>query len=55
MFGEITPAMARAVGESRARKFLIPVNKCEIIVVGATDLTYSEYVKLAADAISLCP
>jgi hypothetical protein len=53
MYGEITPAMARAVGESRAKKFLIPVNKCDLIVVSASDLNYSECVRLAADAICL--
>ena len=28
MFGELTPAMANAVSESRAVKVLIPLNKC---------------------------
>ena len=51
MFGEITPAIARTVAESRAKKFLIPVNKCDVIIVGASDLSYSEYVKLAANAV----
>jgi hypothetical protein len=30
MLGEITPAMARAVGQSRAKKILIPVNRCNV-------------------------
>jgi hypothetical protein len=52
MFGEITPAMARAVGESRAKKFLIPVDKCNVTVIGTPKLPYSEYVKLAADIVA---
>ncbi|MDR0648181.1 MAG: DUF3842 family protein [Synergistaceae bacterium] len=52
MFGEITPAMAKAVGESRAKKFLIPVDKCNVAVVGTPALPYSEFVKLAADAVA---
>jgi hypothetical protein len=51
MFGEITPVIARAVGESRARKILIPVDKCNVSVVGAPALNYSEFVRLAADAV----
>jgi hypothetical protein len=52
MFGEVTPAMARAVGESRAKKFLIPVDKCNVAIIGTPDLPYSEFVKLAADIVA---
>lgn len=34
MLGELTPAMARAVAESPARKILIPLNRCNLYVVG---------------------
>lgn len=34
MLGEVTPAMAVAVGQSRARKILIPINHCNNFVVG---------------------
>ncbi len=34
LYGEVTPAMAVAVGQSRARRILIPVNHCENIVAG---------------------
>ena len=33
MLGEITPAMAQAVGQSRAKRILIPVNLCDNIIV----------------------
>lgn len=34
MLGEVTPAMARAIAESPARKVLIPLGRCNIEVVG---------------------
>ena len=41
LFGEITPKMAKAVGQSRARRLLIPVNLCSNIVIGVTNLSIS--------------
>lgn len=37
MLGEITPRMAVAVGQSAARKLLLPVNTCGNVVVGVAD------------------
>lgn len=48
MLGEITPAMAAAVGRSRAEKLLLPVNMCGARVVGVKPATFTE---LAADAV----
>ena len=42
LLGEITPAMAEAIGRSRAYKILIPVNRCNHYVVGCEDLTLTE-------------
>ena len=39
LYGEVTPAMAVAIGQSRAKRILIPVNHCENIVVGVRDLS----------------
>mgnify|MGYP000445035938 FL=1 len=39
MFGELTPAMANAVSESRAVKVLIPLNKCGLRVAGVSSDT----------------
>ena len=39
MFGEVTPAMAMAVGQSNAKRLLIPVNHCDNIIVGVSDLS----------------
>ena len=35
----LVPAMAVAVGQSRAARVLIPVNRCETLVAGVTDDT----------------
>lgn len=34
MLGELTPAMATAIGDSPALKILIPLNRCNIEIVG---------------------
>ncbi|MBR0081600.1 MAG: DUF3842 family protein [Clostridia bacterium] len=39
LLGEITPQMAVAVGQSPAKKLLIPTGQCNNIVVGANDLS----------------
>ena len=41
LLGEITPAMAAAVGRSRAVKLLLPLNQCNTIVVGTRALSVS--------------
>ena len=48
--GEISPAIAVAVGQSRAQKLLLPVNQCNNIVVGTQRLTLS---KLMDEAVKL--
>ncbi len=37
MLGEVTPLMARAIAESPAKKILIPLNRCNIQVVGVNN------------------
>ena len=50
LMGEITPTMAVAVGQSGAKKLLLPVNQCSNIVVGTQDLTLS---RLMDEAVEL--
>ncbi len=38
MMGELTPAMAEAIGGSDAYKILLPVNRCNIHVVSVEDM-----------------
>ena len=49
LMGEITPAMAEAVGRSDAVKLLLPVNLCSIRVVGMPALSFA---KLTAEAVT---
>ena len=44
LYGEITPAMAVAVGQSSAKRILIPVNHCDNIIVGVPDLTLGKLI-----------
>lgn len=48
LLGEVTPEMAKAVGQSGATRILIPVNKCETVVAGVPETPVSE---LIADAV----
>lgn len=43
LLGEITPAIAAAVGSSPAYKILIPVNRCNHRIVGCQEAPLSEY------------
>jgi len=54
MLGEITPAMALAVGRSRARKFFIPINHCNNFVVGVTAQSLSRQVQELVAQIGVC-
>jgi hypothetical protein len=45
LYGEITPKMAIAVGQSKAKKILIPINKCDNIIVGVNDLSLTVMIK----------
>ena len=49
LLGEVTPAMAVAVGQADAARILIPMNKCENMVAGISNLTTSVLIQ---DAIS---
>ena len=52
LLGEVTPRMAAAVGQSRARKVLIPVDQCGNRVVGVpAGTTTAQLVALAVEAI----
>lgn len=53
MLGEITPKMALAVGQSSAKRILIPVNLCDNIIVGVSDTSMSKNVQNAADALEM--
>ena len=52
LMGEVTPAMAVAVGQSDAARILIPVNKCENMVAGVSNLPTSVLIQDAISKIS---
>ena len=39
LWGEITPQMAVAVGQADAVRILLPINKCDNLVAGISDLS----------------
>jgi len=51
LLGEMTPNAALAVGQSEAVKILIPVSKCDNIVVGVKDTPLSSMIAEAAERI----
>ena len=44
MLGELTPAMARAVAESPAKKVLLPLNRCNVYVAGIANIPLLHYI-----------
>lgn len=55
LLGEITPAMAVAVGQSKAVKLLLPVSHCNNQVIGVKDLTMAELIKETVERLkTLC-
>lgn len=52
LLGEITPAMAVAVGQSSAKKVLLPVNQCSNLVAGVPPLTLKELMDKAVELLS---
>lgn len=51
LWGEVTPSMARAIGESKAKKILLPMNKCNTFVVGVKELNLTDYVALVVEEV----
>ena len=51
LFGEITPVMAAAVGQSPAKRVLIPFNHCDNILVGVPNTSVSALLQEAVDVV----
>lgn len=51
LLGEITEKMAAAVGRSPAQKILLPVNKCNNIIVGVKGMSTSDLIAEAIEKI----
>lgn len=51
LYGEISPKMAVAIGQSKALKLLLPVSHCNNQVVGLKSLTMNEMVAEAVNQL----
>jgi len=51
MLGELTPAMAGAIGGSHTYKVLLPINRCHIHVVSVEEAPLSVHIENAVSAI----
>lgn len=53
LLGEITPAMAVAIGSSKAHKILVPVSQhCRHTVVGCSEHSLSGYIRLVVEQVT---
>lgn len=50
LYGEVTPKMAKAIGQADGKKVLIPINHCDNIIAGVPDLSVS---RLTESALSI--
>ncbi len=51
LYGEITPAMALAIGQSPAMKLLLPVSHCNNQVIGVANLSMNEMVRITVERL----
>ncbi len=51
LLGEVTPKMALAVAQSRAKRILIPFNHCDNIIVGISDFSTAALIQNAIEEI----
>ena len=52
MAGEVTPAMAAAVGQSLAKRVLIPFSHCDNIVAGVPELSTGALIQSAVRSLT---
>jgi len=52
LLGEITPAIANAVAQSRATRILIPLNRCKTLIAGVNNLSTGFLVQSVLDELS---
>ena len=44
LLGELTPLMAKAIAESPAKKILIPLNRCHVMIAGIENKSLPHYI-----------
>ncbi len=52
MLGEITPAMAAAVGQSGAKRILVPMNLCDNTIIGVMEQPIGQSVQAVVRAVA---
>ena len=51
LLGEVTPAMATAVGQSGAARILLPSDKCETLIAGIGGQSMADLIRDAMDKL----
>ena len=51
MMGELTPAMAAAIGGSHTHKILLPVNRCHIHIVSVAEQSLGSHIDNLVEAL----
>ena len=51
LLGELTPTMAKAIAESLAKKVLIPLSKCNVVITGTANKPLPHYIDDAIEII----
>jgi hypothetical protein len=51
LLGEITTGMAAAVGQSNAKRILIPMNQCNSIIAGVSEQPIGNFVQKAINLL----
>ncbi len=52
LMGEITPAIAKAIGQSRAMRILLPLNRCNTLIAGVNDLSTGHLIQCVLDELA---
>ena len=52
MMGEVTPVMATAVGQSRAKRILVPMNQCDNTIIGVMEQPVGQSVQGVVRAVA---
>ena len=53
LLGEITPAIATAIGASKAYKILIPANRCNHYIAGCVNASLGEYIRMVCEKVDI--
>ena len=51
LLGEVTPAMASAIASCKAYKILIPVNRCNHLIIGCKNCSLSDYISMVCEEV----